>query len=150
MHAPVTRPTTAAPATWAGEMRATLGLAAPLVAANLLQMGVYAVDVIFVARLGTVEFAAATLGVRPENLYPADGGAFAGTVELFERLGPLSFAHLGTFGDHPAVVAQLPGDRAITLGERLRFAVAPEAAHLFDSDGRAYPRPASALDAAAE
>ncbi len=92
----------------------------------------------------------ATLGVRPENLHPADDGAFAGAVELFERLGPLSFAHLGTVGDHPSVVAQLPGDRAVTLGERLRFAVAPEAAHLFDVDGRAYPRPASALDAAAE
>lgn len=93
---------------------------------------------------------AATLGVRPENLHPADDGAFTGAVELFERLGPLSFAHLGTIGDHPSVVAQLPSDRAVTLGERLRFAVAPEAAHLFDRDGRAYPRPALALDAAAE
>jgi MATE family multidrug resistance protein len=46
-----------------GELRALIGLAAPLVGANLLQMAVYAIDVVFVARLGTIEFAAATLGV---------------------------------------------------------------------------------------
>ena len=44
-------------------MRALLALAGPLVGANLLQMGVYAIDVMFVARLGPVDFAAATLGV---------------------------------------------------------------------------------------
>lgn len=45
------------------ELRALSRLAAPIVGANLLQMAVYAIDVVFVARLGTVEFAAATLGV---------------------------------------------------------------------------------------
>ena len=65
MSAPVIIPTgdTAAPATWRDELRALIRLAAPLVGANLLQMAVYAVDVVFVARLGEVEFAAATLGV---------------------------------------------------------------------------------------
>ena len=53
----------AAPASAAAEARALVRLAAPLVGANLLQMAVYAIDVVFVARLGTVEFAAATLGV---------------------------------------------------------------------------------------
>ncbi|MEH3159890.1 MAG: ABC transporter ATP-binding protein [Sphingomonas taxi] len=77
-----------------------------------------------------------TLGVRPEHLTPADDGAFAGPVELFERLGPLSFAHLG---GSDTIVAQLPGDRSVTLGEPLRFAVAPADAHLFAGDGRAYP-----------
>jgi MATE family multidrug resistance protein len=52
-----------APATARTELRATLALASPLVAANLLQMAVYSIDVIFVARLGTTELAAATLGV---------------------------------------------------------------------------------------
>jgi MATE family multidrug resistance protein len=45
------------------EMRALIRLAAPLVIANLLHMAIYATDVIFVARLGTTELAAATLGV---------------------------------------------------------------------------------------
>lgn len=52
-----------APATMRDELRALARLAAPLVGANLLQMGVYAVDVMFVARLGAIDFAAATLGV---------------------------------------------------------------------------------------
>lgn len=52
-----------APAGWRGELAALARLAAPLVAANLLQMGVYAVDVMFVARLNAIDFAASTLGV---------------------------------------------------------------------------------------
>jgi MATE family multidrug resistance protein len=51
------------PASDRDELAALLKLAGPLVGANLLQMAVYAIDVVFVARLGTVEFAAATLGV---------------------------------------------------------------------------------------
>lgn len=52
-----------APATAGAEMRALVALATPLVVANLLHMAIYATDVIFVARLGTTELAAATLGV---------------------------------------------------------------------------------------
>ena len=48
--------------TWRGELRALARLATPIVGANLLQMAVTSLDVLFVARLGTVEFAAATLG----------------------------------------------------------------------------------------
>jgi MATE family multidrug resistance protein len=48
---------------WRRELRATLLLAAPLAAANLLQMLVYALDVIFVARLGEQALAASSLGV---------------------------------------------------------------------------------------
>jgi MATE family multidrug resistance protein len=51
------------PATLRGEFRATLALAWPLAAANLLQMLVHAIDVIFVARLGDAALAAASLGV---------------------------------------------------------------------------------------
>jgi len=46
---------------WAGELRATLLLAAPLALANMLQMLTYAVDVIFIARLGEAELAASSL-----------------------------------------------------------------------------------------
>lgn len=65
MSAPVILPTAtgAAPGSAREELRALAALAAPLVGANLLQMAVYAVDVVFVARLGEVELAAATLGV---------------------------------------------------------------------------------------
>ncbi len=46
---------------WTGEWRATLWLAGPLALANMLQMLTYAVDVIFIARLGENELAASSL-----------------------------------------------------------------------------------------
>ena len=48
---------------WGQELRAMLGLAGPLAAANLLQMLTYAVDVIFIARLGEQELAGSALSV---------------------------------------------------------------------------------------
>ena len=44
-------------------MRATAWLATPLAAANLLQMLTYAIDVIFIARLGEEPLAASALAV---------------------------------------------------------------------------------------
>ena len=79
----------------------------------------------------------ATLGVRPEHLRLDDSGPFAGTVELFERLGPLSFAHVTRAEE--VIVAQLPGDGNVTLGATLRFAAPPVDVHLFAADGAAYP-----------
>lgn len=46
---------------WRREIAATLALAWPLAAANLLQMAVWAIDVMFIARLGTLPLAAASL-----------------------------------------------------------------------------------------
>jgi MATE family multidrug resistance protein len=51
------------PSTWRSELLATLALAWPLAAANLLQMLVYAMDVIFVARLGEQALAASSLSI---------------------------------------------------------------------------------------
>lgn len=84
--------------------------------------------------------AAVTMGVRPEHLVLDEQGPFGGAVELFERLGPLSFAHLGTPGAHHTLVAQLPGDRRVMLGATLRFGIRPELVHAFDGEGRALPR----------
>jgi len=54
---------TDAPSTWRGEFAATYRLAWPLAFANLLQMLVHAIDVIFVARLGEQALAAASLSI---------------------------------------------------------------------------------------
>jgi MATE family multidrug resistance protein len=51
------------PSAWRSELIATLRLAWPLAAANLLQMLVYAMDVIFVARLGEEKLAASSLSI---------------------------------------------------------------------------------------
>ncbi|GGB20300.1 multidrug resistance protein NorM [Sphingomonas metalli] len=77
------------PATAAAELAALARLAGPLVAANLLQMAVFAVDVVFVARLGPVPFAAATLGVFLFHIL-----AF-GMVGLVGAAEPLIAAALG-------------------------------------------------------
>lgn len=50
-------------ASWRGELRAMIMLAAPLAMANFLQMAIFTTDVIFVARLGATALAASTLGV---------------------------------------------------------------------------------------
>nr|WP_156025162.1 MATE family efflux transporter [Sphingomonas phyllosphaerae] len=91
MHGPATLAplTQAPPPTWGAELRALAALAGPLIGANLLQMAVFAVDVVFVARLGPVEFAAATLGVFVFNIL-----AF-GLIGLVGAAEPLIAASLG-------------------------------------------------------
>lgn len=79
----------AAPSSAREELAALLRLAAPLVGANLLQMGVYAIDVVFVARLGTTEFAAATLGVHLFSI------AMWALIGLTGAAAPLIAAELG-------------------------------------------------------
>ena len=81
-HAPTPHP-------WRTELGATLRLAAPLAAANLLQMTVYAVDVIFVARLGQASLAAASLATSLFGLMIWSFSGFAGAV------APLIAAELG-------------------------------------------------------
>ena len=74
---------------WRGEARETLRLAAPLAAANLLQMLVYALDVIFVARLGEQALAASSLSI---SLFGLMMWCFSG---LTAACAPLIAAELG-------------------------------------------------------
>jgi len=69
--------------TWRGELAATLRLAGPLAAANLLQMLVYAVDVIFVARLGEQSLAASSLSI---SLFGLMMWCFSGTTGMVAAL----------------------------------------------------------------
>jgi MATE family multidrug resistance protein len=71
------------------EFRATLALALPLAAANLLQMLVHAIDVIFVARLGDAALAASSLGVSIFGLLLWTGSGLVGAA------APLIAAELG-------------------------------------------------------
>ena len=95
----------AAPDGWRGELAALWRLAWPLVAANLLQMAVYASDVIFVARLGTQALAAATLGV------------YYFTVLLFALIGLVSAAS-------PVIAAELGRRRHAVREVRRSFRMA--------------------------
>ncbi|MBC2670231.1 MATE family efflux transporter [Novosphingobium piscinae] len=71
------------------EFAATLRLAGPLAAANVLQMLVYAIDVVFVARLGSEPLAAASLSTA---LFGLIAWSFSG---LTGAVAPLISAELG-------------------------------------------------------
>ena len=94
-HAPALPSAPASP--WKAEIAATFRLAWPLALANLLQMLVHAVDVIFVARLGEVELAASALGIA-----------------LF---GLLMWAFSGLTGIVAALIAEELGRRAHAVRE---------------------------------
>ena len=90
METPVLAPLAgSAPASDRAELGALSRLAVPLVGANLLQMAVSAVDVIFVARLGTRDLAASTLGVFLFNLL------MYAMIGLTSAAAPLIAAELG-------------------------------------------------------
>lgn len=71
------------------EMLAMLRLSLPLAAANVLQMAVYAIDVVFVARLGQSQLAASSLAV---SLFGLLAWSFSG---LTGAAAPIMAAELG-------------------------------------------------------
>lgn len=106
MDIAVTPPLVAAPpASARAEAGALLRLAGPLVGANLLQMAIAAVDVVFAARLGARDLAAATLGTYFFNI--------------------LSYALIGLTGAAAPLIAAELGRRAHAVREvRLSFRMA--------------------------
>jgi MATE family multidrug resistance protein len=79
----------ASPSTFRAELRATLGLAGPLALANLLQMAVFATDVMFIARLGQEALAASSLAVA------LIGVTMMGLNGVTGAVAPLIAAELG-------------------------------------------------------
>lgn len=77
---------------WTGELRATLLLAGPLALANVLQMLTYAIDVIFIARLGEAQLAASALAVSLFSLVLWAMTALTGAVAplIAEAIGARS------------------------------------------------------------
>jgi ABC-type sugar transport system ATPase subunit len=63
----------------------------------------------------------------------AENGQIAGVVELVERLGAESYVHF-RWGGY-AMVAQVPSDMAIRMGETFSVDIEPSKIHCFDADG---------------
>ncbi|WP_288392926.1 sn-glycerol-3-phosphate ABC transporter ATP-binding protein UgpC [uncultured Herbaspirillum sp.] len=82
-----------------------------------------------------------TLGVRPEHMEIGTQGQYGLTREvmLVERLGEQTYVHLDEPAGQP-LVTKAAGDARIARGERLRVAVAPNCAYLFDQEGVALAR----------
>ncbi len=77
------------------------------------------------------------LGVRPEGLRLAADGPVTGCVELLERLGERSLAHVG-LGDGTVVVAEVPVNSTLAMGETVRLRPDVDQVHLFDGAGLAH------------
>jgi putative MATE family efflux protein len=118
-----------APASARGELIALVRLAVPIVGANLLIMAVYAIDVVFVARLGTVDFAAATLAVflfsltgwalvsmvgASAPLIAAERGARSHSVREVRRTFRMSL-WLGAIASVPVMLFLSQGERVLLL-----------------------------------
>lgn len=120
---------TDADTSWRSEILATYRLAWPLAAANVLQMLVHAVDVIFVARLGELELAASALGV---SIFGLTMWAFSGLTGIVaaliaEELGRRRHAvrevrRSVRMGLWLAALAGLVGMVICSLGERFMLA----------------------------
>jgi ABC-type sugar transport system ATPase subunit len=78
-----------------------------------------------------------TIGVRPEHLAPSAPGAFAttGVVELVERLGEASYAHVRR-ADDKMMVAEIRGRQTPVPGEPVKLSAPAEDIHVFDADNR--------------
>jgi ABC-type sugar transport system ATPase subunit len=80
--------------------------------------------------------AAVTIGVRPEHLGPAASSGFkvAGAVELVERLGETSYAHVRA-ADSAAFIAETRGREAPKAGDPITLGAADQDLHIFDEHG---------------
>ena len=77
-----------------------------------------------------------TVGVRPEHLTVGGAGSFAakGVVELVERLGEASFAHVRRVDDK-LMVAEIRGRETPAPGDAVVLAAPAEDVHAFDAAG---------------
>jgi multiple sugar transport system ATP-binding protein len=76
------------------------------------------------------------LGVRPEHVALAPDGSLEGEIDALEHLGPRAYLH-ARLADGTRLVVQTDGDTSIKIGDRVRFGIRSQAAHLFDRAGKA-------------
>ena len=90
-----------------------------------------------------------TLGVRPEHLVSAtselaDGGKVQGKVEVTENLGAEFFLYMNSGATEVGCDFTVKSDSELDVGPGDDFVVGipSTACHLFDADGKAFPRTA--------
>jgi multiple sugar transport system ATP-binding protein len=98
-----------------------------------------------------------TVGVRPEHTSPASGAAAApdgtgrlrGDVALVENLGESALIYIRLPGTEELTLCRIEGASLTHEGEPIELDIAPGALHVFDADGKAFPRTMDALPGAA-
>jgi ABC-type sugar transport system ATPase subunit len=83
-----------------------------------------------------------TLGVRPEDLRIADGAdaIFRGKVLLVENLGEVALLYVDSGNPNEPVIAKLDGSTTIERGADVSLTAPTERLHVFDENGRSFPR----------
>ncbi|HSM19353.1 MAG TPA: TOBE domain-containing protein, partial [Hyphomicrobiales bacterium] len=74
------------------------------------------------------------VGIRPEDVRPAEGGAFTGEVALTEPLGVETIVHIRS--GRQTMLSLVPGMTHLRLGDPVQFNLAPERLHFFDRAGK--------------
>jgi multiple sugar transport system ATP-binding protein len=98
-----------------------------------------------------------TLGIRPEHLVLATGAAASGTADVGRVRGAVGLVE--NLGESALIYVRLPDTDGLTLcriegtslvkeNESIELGIPATAAHLFDADGRAFPRTVDALPGA--
>lgn len=83
-----------------------------------------------------------TLGIRPENIgliAPKLNEGLVGEVLFVERLGGLITAHIkiSAAPNQEPIIAQLPHDFAIEIGDKFAVKISADHCHVFDAQGNA-------------
>ncbi len=84
------------------------------------------------------------LGIRPEHFGDegAEGDVLEGKVVYVERLGEASYLYLEVLGNDDLITARNEGDTQANPGDNVGLNLPAQHCHLFDADGRAFPRKA--------
>ena len=88
-----------------------------------------------------------TLGVRPEDLKVAKNGepvVFRGKVLLVENLGEVALIYVDSGNEQEPIISKMEGTVDMERGVEIGLTAATENFHVFDADGRAFPREAAA------
>lgn len=82
------------------------------------------------------------LGIRPEHFSeePAQGDTMQGQVSYVERLGEASFVFIKSAGSEDLITAKHSGDSPLHKGENIFLNITANKCHLFNKEGRAFPR----------
>jgi ABC-type sugar transport system ATPase subunit len=74
------------------------------------------------------------LGIRPEDIQPADGGQFSGRVVLTEPLGVETIVHIQS--GQQTLLSIVPGTADFNIDDNIQFNIVHERLHYFDLEGQ--------------
>jgi len=83
-------------------------------------------------------YGAATIGIRPEHLAVAAGGALPCVVRTIEHLGSEALIH-AELGGGGKLIARVSENLQVAVGQDIAFNADPECVHRFGADGNVIP-----------